>query len=214
MSAVCTWGLKGAFFRSIFLVLSLPAALWVIHHYCVPTLILCFFFFGMTACACVLVTSVPHQHRPYAITNRRLRLFSFQPIAHDFISLIDRTPNLHCHHWIHMSVMAKKPPPSSSATLPALADSHLNLSSLISGSSFVDVDALTSSPTKSTTSHYADAASAASSVSLSFLSSHHEIYSMNSFVMKSYFNANIWIHIIHYSPRSCEFISFVNDMNS
>jgi hypothetical protein len=40
------------------------------------------------------------------------------------------------------------------------------------------------------------------------------LFSMNSYVMNSYFNANIWIHIIHCSPQSYEFISFVNDMNS
>jgi hypothetical protein len=54
----------------------------------------------------------------------------------------------------------------------ALADSHLNLSSLTSCTSFVDVDALTISPTASTTSHSAAAQSAASSVSLSVLSLH------------------------------------------
>jgi len=38
---------------------------------------------------------------------------------------------------------------------------------------------------------YDPTASAESSVSLSFLSSHHDIFSMNSYVMNSYFNANI-----------------------
>jgi hypothetical protein len=54
----------------------------------------------------------------------------------------------------------------------ALADSHLNLSSLTYRTSFVDVDALTISPTASTTSHSAAAQSAASSVSLSVLFLH------------------------------------------
>ncbi len=53
--------------------------------------------------------------------------------------------------------MAKKPPPSESATHPAMADSHLDLSSLISGTSFVNVDALTISPTAWTISHSAKA---------------------------------------------------------
>jgi len=87
--------------------------------------------------------------------------------------------------------MAKKPPPSESAMQSALADNHLNLSLLTSRASFVDVDALTISPTASTTSYSAAAQSAASSVSLSGLSLHHEIYSMNSYVMNSYFNANL-----------------------
>jgi hypothetical protein len=53
--------------------------------------------------------------------------------------------------------MAKKPPPSESATHPAMADSHLDLSTLISGTSFVNVDALTISPTAWTTSYSATA---------------------------------------------------------
>jgi len=79
--------------------------------------------------------------------------------------------------------MAKKPPPSEAATFPAGADSHLSLSSLISGAAFADVDALTISPTALTTSHTAAAASAAALVSLSVLSSHHRIYSMNSYYL-------------------------------
>jgi len=141
--------------------------------------------------------------------------------------------------------MAKKPPPSESATHPAMVDSHLDLSSLISGTCCVNVDALTISPTAWTTSHssmvqrppdevhkdtksaklhqpvpkcvgptHDPTASAESSVNLSVLSSHHDIFSINSYVMNSYFNANISIYIFHCSPRSYEFISFVNDMNS
>ena len=117
--------------------------------------------------------------------------------------------------------MAKNSPPSESAMHPAMADSHLDFSSLISGTSFVNVDALTISPTAWTTSHSATAqrppdevhknakshlvvavpkcvgptrdptASAEYSVSLSVLSSHHDIFSMNSYVMNSYFKANI-----------------------
>ena len=93
--------------------------------------------------------------------------------------------------------MAKTAPPSEAMTLPAGADSHLSLSSLISGAAFADVDALTISPTALTTSHAAAAASAAaivSKVSLSGLSSHHRIYYefilfINS--MNSHVNANI-----------------------
>ena len=116
----------------------------------------------------------------------------------------------------------KSPPPSESATHPAMVDSHLDLSALNSGTSFVNEDALTLSPTAWTTSHSAmvqrlpdkvhkdtksaksqrpvpkcvgpthnPTASAESSVSLSVLSSHHDIFSMNSYVMNSYFNANI-----------------------
>jgi hypothetical protein len=87
-----------------------------------------------------------------------------------------------------------------------MADSHLDFSSLISGTSFVNVDALAISPTAWTTSHSATAqrppdevheeakslvvavpkcvgptrnptASAESSVSLSVLSLHHDIFS-------------------------------------
>jgi hypothetical protein len=85
----------------------------------------------------------------------------------------------------------KSPPPSESAMNSALADSHLNLSSLTPGTTFVDVDALFISPTASTTSHSAAAQSAKSSVSVLDLSLHQEIYSMNSYVMNSYFNANL-----------------------
>ena len=100
-------------------------------------------------------------------------------------------------------------------------DSHLDFSSLISGTSFVNVDALTISPTAWTTSHSATAqrppdevhedakshlvvavpkcvgptcnptASAEYSVSLSVLSLHNDIFSMNSYVVNSYFNAKI-----------------------
>ena len=56
-----------------------------------------------------------------------------------------------------MSVMAKKPPPSESVPHPAMADSHLDLSSFISGSSFVNVDPLIISPTAWTTSPSATA---------------------------------------------------------
>ena len=69
-------------------------------------------FLRMTTCVCVfVVTSSPHHHRPSAITTRRLRLSSFQPIAHDFISPINHTPNISRRHWIHITIMAKKPPP-------------------------------------------------------------------------------------------------------
>ncbi len=80
--------------------------------------------------------------------------------------------------------MAKKAPPSEAVTLPAGADSHLSLSSLIHGAAFADVDALAISPTALTTSPTAAAASAAaivSKVSLSGLCSHHCIYRMNSY---------------------------------
>ena len=131
--------------------------------------------------------------------------------------------------------MAKKPPPSESATHPSMADSHVDLSSFISGTRFDNVDALTISPTAWitsdaltnlptaawTTSHSSmeqpppdevhndtssaksqppvpkcvrptdPTASAETSVSLSVLSLHRDNFSMNSYVMNSYFNANI-----------------------
>ena len=134
-----------------------------------------------------------------------------------------------------MSVMAKKPPPSESATHPSMADSHVDLSSFISGARFDNVDALTISPTAWitsdaltisptawTTSHSSmeqpppdevhkdtnsaksqppvpkcvrptrdPTASAEPSVSLSVLSLHCDNFSMNSYVMNSYFNTNI-----------------------
>ena len=132
--------------------------------------------------------------------------------------------------------MAKKPPPSESATHPSMADSHVDLSSFISGTRFDNVDALTISPTAWitsdaltnlptaawTTSHSSmeqpppdevhndtsstksqppvpkcvrptrdPTASAEPSVSLSVLSLHCDNFSMNSYVMNSYFNTNI-----------------------
>jgi hypothetical protein len=82
MSAACTWGLRGAFFRLVFFC-DLPPCCFVGHspllsHMCNNSNTPC--FLGMTTCACVLVvTSVPHHQRPSAITTRRLRLVSFQP---------------------------------------------------------------------------------------------------------------------------------------
>jgi hypothetical protein len=86
-----------------------------------------------------------------------------------WLHMINRTPNIHRHHWNHMPVMAKKPPPSESAMHPAMADSNLDLSLLISGGGGGG-GAVVAVP-KCTT--------AQSSVSLSGLSSHH-----------------IWIHVL------------------
>ena len=207
-------GTKGGFFKT-YIFGALPPCRFVCHTPLLCTNSNTLFFFSEW-----LLVRVYLSHQRHISTDHMPSppggyfSFPFKP-SHmtSYLWLITPQTSIATIEFICLSWL-KSPPPSVSATLPASADSHLNLSSLISGSSFVDVDALTSSPTTSTTSHYADAASAASSVSLSFLSLHHEIYSMNSFVMKSYFNANIWIHIIHYSPRSYEFISFVNDMNS
>ena len=136
----------------------------------------------MTAFLCVLaVTSAPHHHVPSA--TGRLPLFLSIQLMTSYLRSI-RTLHMtsylrsiaskiiHRHLRIHTSFMAKKPPPSESVMHSALADSHLNLSSLTSRTSFVDVDALTISPTASTTSHSAAAQSAASSVSLSVLFLH------------------------------------------
>jgi hypothetical protein len=64
---------------------------------------------------------------------------------------------------------------------------------------------LTISPTALTTSHTAAAASAAAIVSLSVLSSHHRIYSMNS-----YYSPIIWIHT---PTLTYEFISFITPLD-
>ena len=46
------------------------------------------------------------------------------------------------------------------------------------------------------------------------MNSYHSLPYMNSYVMNSYLNTNIWIHIIRCFHRSYEFKFFANDMNS
>ena len=158
MSVVCTWGLRGAFSRLVFFLWFPPAHLVCHSPLCkyVPNLPYVYqnsntpCFLGISTCACVLfVTSSPHHHWPSVIIT-----------AHP----------IHRHHWNQMSVMAKKPPPSESPMHPAMADSNLDLSLLISGGGGGGGGAVVSVP-KCTT--------AQSSVSLSGLSSHH-----------------IWIHML------------------
>jgi len=138
-------------------VISLPAASWVIHHYSptrVPTLILRVevsfspnFRLCVHTCCHIIATSpqtICHHHRE-ASHIHRMTSYLRSIVPQTFIAAIE---------FIRPSWL-KSPPPSESATHPAMADSHLDLSSLISGTSFVNVDALTISPTTWTTSHSA-----------------------------------------------------------
>jgi len=148
-------GTKGWFFLTcVFLwspsvPLRFVGNLPLLSHMCTysNTPLLKFRFLRLSICACVLVVaSSPHHHRPSAITTGRIATWLHISVVPQTFIAASTT-----RHWT--SNMAKKPPPSESATHPVMADSHVDLSSLISGTSFDNVDALTISPTAWTTSH-------------------------------------------------------------
>ena len=133
MSAACTWGLRGAFFRLVFFC-DIPPCHFVGHSPLLsPTCTN-----SNTPCFVFVFSELPLV-RAYLLSHHRHITTDHLPsppggcvplpfnAAYDFISPINHTPNIHRHHWIHTSIMAKKTPPSESvsATLPAVGGSPI-----------------------------------------------------------------------------------------